>query len=56
MLEIHENVVANTISPLCYSLALEKGLKTKTTKLIGSCIGSTWVQLERVSPNSSPTH
>ena len=28
----------------------------KTTKLIVSGIGSTWVQLERVNPSPSPTH
>uniref|UniRef100_M1DN13 Uncharacterized protein n=1 Tax=Solanum tuberosum TaxID=4113 RepID=M1DN13_SOLTU len=40
----------------CFRLAQEKGRKTKTTKLIASGIGSTWVQLERVNSSPSPTH
>ncbi|KAG5629742.1 hypothetical protein H5410_001459 [Solanum commersonii] len=35
---------------------IERGRKTKTTKLIAGVIGSTWVQLERVNPSPSPTH
>ncbi|KAG5580179.1 hypothetical protein H5410_050806 [Solanum commersonii] len=34
----------------------QRGRKTKTTKLIASGIGSTWVQFERVNPSPSPTH
>ncbi len=56
MVELNEIVVANTISPLCFWLARERGRKTKTTKLIAGGIGSTWVQLERVNPSPSPTH
>ncbi|KAG5590105.1 hypothetical protein H5410_040619 [Solanum commersonii] len=33
-----------------------EGRKTKTTKLIVGGIGSTWVQLKRVSPSPSTTH
>ncbi|KAG5585306.1 hypothetical protein H5410_045740, partial [Solanum commersonii] len=35
---------------------VERYRKTKTTKLIASGIGSTWVHLERVNPSPSPTH
>ncbi|KAG5587430.1 hypothetical protein H5410_047864, partial [Solanum commersonii] len=35
---------------------IERGHKTKTTKLIASGIGSTWVQLERVNPSPFLTH
>ncbi|KAG5576572.1 hypothetical protein H5410_056706, partial [Solanum commersonii] len=40
----------------CFWLVRERGRKTKTTKLIASGIGSTWVQLERVNLSPSPTH
>ncbi|KAG5609725.1 hypothetical protein H5410_021006, partial [Solanum commersonii] len=34
VVEINEIIVANTISPLCFRLAQERGRKTKTTKLM----------------------
>ncbi|KAG5631208.1 hypothetical protein H5410_002925, partial [Solanum commersonii] len=46
MVELNEIVVANTISPLCFRLARERGRKTKTTKLM----------FKRVNPSPSPTH
>ncbi|KAG5590605.1 hypothetical protein H5410_041119 [Solanum commersonii] len=39
-----------------YRAYRERGRKTKTTKLMAGGIGSTWVQLERVSPSPSPMH
>ncbi|KAG5631853.1 hypothetical protein H5410_003570 [Solanum commersonii] len=36
VVELNELVVANTISPLCFRLARERGRKTKTTKLMAA--------------------
>ncbi|KAG5586057.1 hypothetical protein H5410_046491, partial [Solanum commersonii] len=46
VVELNEIVAANTISPLCFWLAQERGRKTKTTKLM----------LEKVNPSHSPIH
>ncbi|KAG5571399.1 hypothetical protein H5410_061165 [Solanum commersonii] len=39
-----------------YLFKFLRGRKAKTTILITSGIGSTWVLLERVNPSPSPTH
>ncbi|KAG5631945.1 hypothetical protein H5410_003662 [Solanum commersonii] len=41
VVELNKIVVANTISPLCFQLAQERGRKTKTTKLMADGIGLT---------------
>ncbi|KAG5611717.1 hypothetical protein H5410_022998, partial [Solanum commersonii] len=47
VVELNEIVVANTILPLCFQLARDRGRKTKTTKLMAVLLPHT--QLERVS-------
>ncbi|KAG5586508.1 hypothetical protein H5410_046942 [Solanum commersonii] len=45
VVELNEIVVANTISPLCFLLAQERGRKTKITKLMAE---SEWAKVEDV--------
>ncbi|KAG5632089.1 hypothetical protein H5410_003806, partial [Solanum commersonii] len=54
VVELNKIVVANTILPLCFWLARERGCKTKTTKLMADGTReSEWAKVEVVLHEAS---